>query len=319
MAIPRKPVAPIAAPVVNLINFGALEFYSGGGLRLPEGRYAVEFMVEMNSFLKQDGTPAGTPKLGVMGYFTPLEGGEQRQQFFSMGTKAHLSFAPDPNTGKGLVLVAGGPASGAPRSTGWQLFLNSLYDCGLPEGIFTNDLTAIDGVWVHTANQPEPAERKGFGAAKTGEAEVEERKGDGLMTVAVEIIEGGKPWEGTGGIPTEAVAAPVAAPKTVVGRIAPKVAPKPVAPAPVAAAPAGDSDDVMAAAEAAIAEILTAKPAGCPKLALKTGVFGVITKAYGNEMAQAVQAQVMMSDAVLANLLGTLGYIINGATIQPAS
>lgn len=314
MAIPRKPATPVAA--VNLVNFGALEFYSGGGLRLPEGRYAAEFMAEMNAFTKQDGTSAGNPKLGIMGYFTPLDGGDQRQQFFSMGGKAHLSFAPDPTTGKGLVLVAGGPASTLPRSTGWQLFLNSLYDAGLPEGIFTNDLTVLDGVWVATANQPEPAERKGFGQAQTGEASVEEKRmGDGLVTVVVEILEGGKPWEGTGGVPNEAVATPVAAPKAVVGRIAPKPAAKPVA-APVAAAAAGD-EDVMTAAEAAVAEVLTAKPAGLPKLGLKTSVFGSITKSQGNEMAQAVQAQVMNDDTVLANLLGTLGYVIAGPLVKP--
>jgi hypothetical protein len=99
-----------------------------------------------------------------------------------------------------------------------------MYDCGLPEGIFTNDLSVLDGIHVHTQNILEPEDRKGFGS-QTGE--VAEERRSGLVPVVTEIKEDGKPWEGTGGIP-EAAATPApvkAGPKAVVK---PAVAAKPV-------------------------------------------------------------------------------------------
>lgn len=309
----RRTAAP-TPPAVETVNFGSLSFYSGG-FSLPKGRYAMEHTVMMFQPTKQDGSPVGKPRLGVMLTAHPLEGGgEPVEQFISMGSKADLSFAPDPATGKGVVPIPGGPASTLPRNTNWNLYLKSMYDCGLEEGVFTNDLAVLDGIWVQTDQVPEPEERKGYAKAATGEAE-EERKGSGLIPVVSEILEGGKPWAGGGGFPEAVAAAPAKAP---IGRIASKVAtPKVAAPAPAAAAEATD-DDVASAALSGITTVLEAEPNGTSKLKLRTGTFKAVTASSGAEAAQAVLDTYFGSDEALNSVLGQLGYAVNGGNVKPA-
>lgn len=310
MAIARK--AAQAAPVSSGPSFGDLGFYSGG-FTLPKGKYALEFNVLMYTPTKQDGTPAGNPRLGVMLRAHPLAGGEPQEQFVSMGTKAHLSFMPD-TAGKGLVPVPGGPASTLPKGTNWMLILSSLYDCGLPQGVFTNDITVLDGVHVQTDLVPEPEERKGYGStAATGEAagQKEERKGSGLIPVVVEILDDGKPWEGTGGIPDASQApTPTAAAKKTVTAAKTKPAPAPVA----APEPEGD-EDLMAAAVSGITSVLEKEPNGTTKLKLRMGAFKSITASHGAEVTQAVMDAYFTSDDALNSVLGQLGYAVKGTNI----
>src|SRR5437016_3811459 len=155
MAAPRKTGAGFI-PTAG-VDFGSMGSYSGG-FTLPEGDYSIEFEVAMERL--NDKQQGRSPRLGVYLHATPLAGGDVFDQFLSMGGKAALSFAPDPNTGKGLVSIPGGAGGGLNNSTNWYMFLKSLYDCGLPEGIFTNDFTVLDGINVHTQNVPEPEERK---------------------------------------------------------------------------------------------------------------------------------------------------------------
>lgn len=318
MAPIRRPIAAVPPPAPGL-SFGSLGFYSGG-FRLPEGDYAMEHNVVMHSFTRQDGTQVGSPALGVMLTAHPLNGGEAQEQFLGMGRKAHLSFAPSAD-GKSVVAVPGGPAATASKGTNWMLYLKSLYDCGLPEGVFTSDISVLDGIHVHTQNVPEPEERKGF-AAKTGDVE-EERKGDGLTTVVGEIKEDGKPWEGTGGIPAEGAVAP---PKIGVGKVMPKAAPgvnrTPVArPTPVAPpveetqTEAGDEEVMMAAVLAATKVLEQEKnAAGCTKILFRVETFKAIEDA---EMKQAVQNTFFGSDEALNSLIGQLGYKVSGQKIVP--
>lgn len=316
------------------VNFGELEFYSGG-FNLPEGDHCLFFDVRMHAGTKQDGTPAGPERLGIMlhaysiGPDGTLKSDEAVEKFLSMGTKAHQTYCPDPDSAdangwcKEVSLVPGGPGQQPNNQTNWGLFLKSLYDCAMPKGTFTNSLTTIDGVWVHTQNVPEPEDRKGFGAA-TGEVEQQVRKA-GTIPIVTAILENGKPWEGGGGL--KAAAAPVAGPKPKVAagpkpgpKAAPKAGPRPVAPAPVAAVETGeamDDDAVRAAALNGIAEVLGAAPKGVLKLVLRTGTFTKIKEKEGEEMAKQVAESIFADDTVLAGLLGEVGYKIAGASISP--
>jgi hypothetical protein len=98
---------PVAAPPVEGVNFGQLAQYAGG-FTLPEGDYALEFNVIMHQATDKNGVAKGDARLGVMIDAHPLAGGEVFQQFMSMGSKAAQSFAPNPDTGKGVVAIPGG-------------------------------------------------------------------------------------------------------------------------------------------------------------------------------------------------------------------
>lgn len=310
MAAPKKPAAAG-------VNFLSTEFYSAGG-GLPEGTYALEFAIQMYQATDKNGAPRGPERLGVMLTCHPLDepSAEPRTQFYSMGAKAHLSFAPDPDSGKGLIPVAGGTATTLNKSTNWAIFLQSLFDCGLPPEVVSNDLTPLDGIHVRMRHIPEPEERKGF-QSTTGDAAEERRPG--TIAVVCEILEDGKPWEGTGGIPS--------AEEKPAAKTPAKAAPKPAAkPAPAAkvkaapkAAPEPAGDDAMRdAAIAGFQSVLEANPEGLAKLKFRMEVFKKVKEAEGNDVALAVVNAFVADDAQLGLLLGEMGYALNGTTIAVA-
>lgn len=318
------------------VNFGELDFYSGG-FNLPEGNYCVFFEVKMHQGTKNDGTPAGPERLGIMLHCYPIgedgtpNGADPMDKFLALGSKAHLTYAPDPDSAdangwcKSLAVVPGGPGQQPNNQTNWSLFLKSLYDCAMPKGVFTNDISTIDGVWAHLTNVPEPEERKGFGQA-TGEVEQQQRPRNSTIPIATAILEGGKPWEGTGGL-LEAKPAAKAKPAPVkpgVKAVAPKPGPKAVAPkaAPVAAAVdtgGMDEEDIKAAALDAIAEVLGDSPNGIAKLVLRTKTFSIVKGKSGEALAKAVADTVFGDDAVLGAVLADAGYSIQGAQVKPAA
>ena len=308
------------------VSFGDLSMYVAGG-GLPEGDYIIkDATVQIYQAPANQTTGKTSPaRLGVMLTLIPYHTeknevvyGEDKTQFYSMGSKAHESFQPDPENGKGVVGVPGGPASNFNNSTNWAIFLKSLRDSGMPEGTFTDDVSVLEGAWVHMANVPEPAERAGF-QAKTGEA-AEERKA-GTIAVVTEIKDDGKPWEGSGGMPEVEAAPAKPAPKApgkpaVAPKVAPKAAPK-AAPAAAAAAPAAD-EGVQAAAESAVSTILSKNEKGLPKLMLRTGTFKAVKEAYDADTAQAVIDTFFATDADLNNLLGGMGYVLKAGQVAPA-
>lgn len=332
-----SPLKRAATPPAAVgVNFGDDAFYVGG-FTLPEGNYALSFDVRMHAFTKQDGTK-GQERLGVMVMAYPLiedkneiSFGEPMPQFYGMGNKAALSFAPNPDTGKGLIAIPGAPASSLPRLTNWDVLRKSLYDCGLPQGIFTNDFTTIDGIWVHTQNMKAPEERKSFGS-RTGEAEEEQR--DTLVSVVTEILDGGKPWEGGGGLPEGAETAPPpkpavvrrAAPAALRGRsagdaAAPAVAAaRPTARRAAAPAPPVEEEDndqlILEAASNALTALLDKNPTGMKKLLLRTGAFKTLSA--DPDMAQAVMETHFANDEALNAVLGQLGFKIAGMEVVPA-
>lgn len=313
MATPLKKAAQ--APAVGFA-FGDMGNYSAGG-GLPEGDYIwKDLTVQMYQAQKQDGTSAGPARLGVMITLLPLTGGEERTQFYSMGSKAHESFAPNPETGKGIIPIPGGPASRPNNSTNWAILLKSMYDSGLPQGIFTDDCSVLDGTHVHMANVPEPAERAGY-AAKTGEA-AEERKA-GTIAVVTEIKDDGKPWEGSGGVPEQTAAAKPNGKPAAKAAAAP-VAARPVARAVAVPAPAqnAEPDDLATVVSQVVTDILMKNPNGCPKLLLRTSTFKAIKDGSGQEAAQSAMETYFSSDTALNSILGDLGYAVKGPQVVAA-
>lgn len=323
---PVRPPAP--KPPAPEINFGGMGLYVGGG-GLPEGNYCLFFDVRMHQSIdKQTGRARGKERLGVMVTAYDLKDltAEPREQFYSMGSKAHESFQPDPTTGKSLILAANPSGSTLNNKTNWFFFLKSLYDCAMPEGVFNNDLTTIDGLWAHVQNIPAPEDRKSFASgAKTGDDEQQEEfKGGDTIAIVSEILEGGKPWEGTGGLP-EAVA-PAATPKAAPARVAAAPAARPTAArpvarvaAPVAAAAEQSEDDILQAALGALGEILV-KPTlanGGPKLTVRTETFKWLKENGGEAVAQAVINTYFSSDDKLGELLNQVGYGVVGNRVQP--
>jgi hypothetical protein len=303
------------------VGFGQRDFYAAGGAIVPEGDYALVFNVVNYTFKKNDGTVVGDPTLGVLVDCHPLDGGEMKQQFYGMGRKAGASYQPDPNTGKGLVAVPGGPGGALNDSTNWAIMLDSLYNSGLPEGIFDNDISVLDGVHVHLKHIAEPESRKGFKGSATGEAAMMQQgedRGPKMIAVVSEIKEGGMPWEGGGGVPAEG-----AKPKgKVAGKIAPKVAvpaAKTVARPAAKAAPAQTDDDaILQAAAEAIGAVLEKAPGGVSILKLRMDALKAL-KAEDADVAEAVQEGVFGDEGVLGSVLGDLGYEVNGKQVVPAA
>lgn len=294
-------------------NFLDPDFYSGG-FSLAPGLYAMEHNIVLHAYTDKDGNTKGDPRLGIMLDAYPInEKGEstgaKAQQFLSMGTSAHKSYVPN-ESGKGLEAVAGGPGSVSNKAN-WFFYMESMLNCGAPRG--GADISVLDGIWVRIDSIPEPEERKGFGS--TGEVQ-QEKKGTSKIPVVTEILDGGKPWEGTGGIPdVDAPAAPAvkAGPKGVV---------KPAAAKPAPAAAAELDESVLTAATNGIAAVLT-KPQnakGMVKLMLKTGTFKAVKEAESDEVAQAVIEHFFGADeTALASLLSELDFKIEGTRITPGA
>lgn len=306
MATAQRKAAPASG-----VSFGDLGMYAAGG-GLPEGDYIwKDVSVQMYQAPANQTTGKTSPaRLGVMITLVPLADGEEKTQFYSMGTKAHESFAPNPETGKGVVPVPGGPASTFNSSTNWAILLKSLRDSGLPEGIFTDDCSVLEGMHVHMANIPEPAERAGF-QSTTGEAAGERKAG--TIAVVTEIKDDGKPWEGTGGVPA-------GSPKGASTASTQKSTTK-TASAPAKAVPATSAvveDEVSTAAISGVSAVLEKFPDGCPKLQLRTGTFKAVNEAHGQDMASKVISAYFGSDASLNGLLGELGYKVEGSSIKAA-
>lgn len=317
----RRPAAAAAAPVEALVSFGNLDMYAAGG-GLAEGDYVIAEMTNMMfQATNQAGATFGPARLGCMIHLQSMAepAAEFKTQFYSMGGSAHESFQPSAN-GKGLVAVPGGKATVLNDATNWMAFLKSLYNAGLPAGIFDNDLSVLEGTHVHLAPVPPPKERAGF-QSKTAEVAVEQAKPRDIMVVT-EIKEDGKPWENTGGL-LEATAAPAAAAKP--GAAKPAAARAAVAAAaPVAAAAAAATDgavsaeDLQEAASNGITAYLEANPNGGTKLALRMATHKNVSASLGPDVAKLVVDTFFKGDAELNSIINVLGFKVVGAEVKVA-
>lgn len=300
------------------VGFGDIGMYAAGGF-LPEGNYAMEHNVVMFAGQKATGAPTGPARLGVMltAHSLTDPAAEPRNQFLSMGTNAHLSFAPNPDTGKGIVPIPNAQGSVLNNSTNWFIYLKSMYDCGLPQGIFTGDISVLDGVWVHVQNIPEPEERKGYGA-KTAEA-AEERQAR-TIPIVTEIKDDGKPWEGTGGI-LAAGAAPIKANGGLKAPTPARVAAgaKVIAKAPVKPQVTEiTEEDLAVIAGNGVTSVLEKNATGCTHLLLRTGTFKAVQASDGDDMAQLVLDTYFVSPDAINPILGQLGYVTDGKNVKAA-
>lgn len=338
-----QPVAAVAPPpppssTGEVFDIFDVSQYAVGKM-IPEGDYAVEFVVQEHQSIKAEtGQAVGKPRLVVMLVAYPLKGGDPYEQPVSFGSKAIASWVPTAN-GKGIQKRAGGPGLPPTNKSNWMYFLDSMIQSGMPvDALKGNDLSAIDGTWMHIQPVPEPEERKSFRkTAATGEAqEDDEPRGNGLMPACTGFIEGGKPWEGGGGFGfvQQAPAAP-AAPARVATRPAP-VAARPAAVAPAAAPrrapvavpppppppqteePEGEMTLEDAALEA-IGNVLT-KPGNAKSLKImkaRMDVHAVATEKFGDQTATDIVNQFFGgNDANLLNLLGNIDYTISGTGPQ---
>lgn len=325
MATPIKTPLPAFRPAAVAsedVNIGDYKQLSSG-FNIPDGSYACFFNIVMHAGFGKDTTRV--PRLVVMLDAFPLDHPVEKpfQVALGLGRDIEKSFAPNPVTGKGLVRIPGGPGTMPYTSTNYGYFLKSLYDCGLPEGVLSNDFSVIDGVHLHLTSQPEPEERKGF---VNTTAEVQEPRKDAKITVVTEILDGGKPWEGTGGMPVfdaapKAAPAPKVASKPAPAKVAGKPVPvaAPVA-APVALAPTTDTEvdeAIQTAAITAASEVITQFPNGTTKTLLKTRVKTAL--AGDPDLAAAVDATYLADDNGLATLLGFLGYALKGPMVVVAA
>lgn len=326
MAIAKKsaakaPAVAVAAKAVPAISLLDLSMYVGGG-GLPEGNYALEFMIKMHQAVdKVTGANRGGERLGVMVTAHSLTdtNAEPRQQFYSMGTKAHEAFAPNPDTGKSLVAVAGGTgASTLSPQTNWAYLLKSLYDAGMPEDLKSNDLTVLDGVWVHVHSIPEPEERKAFKTSNVAETSQEDRR-PGTISIVSEILPKGAPWEDNGGGIPEKGAAPATTAAAVKpnGKALGKVATTPVAPAPQPDGGVTD-EELMELALQGATTVLEANVSGVSKLQMKSGMFKAISADYEEEIASQVINAFFKSDDDLNGVVNQLGYKVSGVKVVEA-
>ena len=287
-------------PELEIVNIGSLEFYTAG-FSIPEGNYTwKDASVIMHAGFKENSNQKA--RLGVMITLVPEDAPtEEKKQFYSFGSNADKSFAPNPHTGKSVVLVPGAAGNSMPDSTNWVVLLRSLYDSGLPSGVFVGDFSVFDGLKCHMTSIPEPEERKGFAQSQTGEAQAEPRRTT-QISIVTEILHG--PWDG------EEAKKPSSKPLA-------KPAAKKVEPEPEPEETATD-DDVKAIAVAAISDVLEKEPEGTLKLKARTTAFGIIKKKHGDDAAQAATEQFFSNDNAFNSILGELGYKVAGPKIVPA-
>ena len=303
------------APAVMIGDLGAYT----GGFTIPPGAYAMEFSVQMYEPAEEKARAKfGGARLGVVVKYHSLVEASQRGEnalhaFYGMGNSAMQSFTPNPATGKGLVAIPGAPGGSLNNSTNWFVLLKSLYDSGLPAGVFTNDFSVLDGMHVTTALIDEPEERASF-RSKTAEVQQEQRKNK--ICVVTEIHDDGKPWEGTGGIPAVGAGAPIPAAKTAATKPTARAA-APAAKAAPAAATTVDSADILEAAINCGSDILGNNAKGMAKVGFKTQAFSAVKAKYNDDMAQAVQNTFFLTDEATNGLLSQLGYAVVGAMVKP--
>lgn len=322
----RRPAT--SKPPVEKIRFLDNDTYSGGNFDLPEGRYCMYFDFLLHAYTKQDGSKGKEfLALHLLCHNLDQLGADPIDHYLSMGKKAMESVLPNVDDGgKSLVAIPGGSGK-LGRNSNAYIFLRSLVDAAgnPPELADVTDLTQIDGVWVVTKNVLEPEERKSYSNRQsTGEVEEERRNTEPQkIPNVVEIIEGGVPWEGTGGLPEDTAPAPKPAKTTPVSKPqAPsKPAPRPVKKVEPEPEPEeGDAEDMNAAVQAAITEVLSnAKFAkGTTRVTLRMEAFKAIKSIAGEDGQQALATMFEDSPDTIESMLGELGYEVKAGKVVPA-
>lgn len=299
-----------AAPASPAVNFWADEFYTSG-YTLTEGDYVwKDVSIVMHEGFSEK---KGAARLGVKITMALLSDPEKDvQQFWSFGSKAHLSFMPT-DDGKGVQLVPEPVARTLSGATNWNMLRESLKNAGVPEEVFASpSVEGLEGLWVHMMTVPEPAERANMqnDISEVGQAP---RK-PGVVAVVSGIVEGGAPWEGGGGMPDAKTAKKKTA--TPAALATKKKAAPVVEEEPEAEAGTEDEDEVESAALSGITKALTKSPGGTNIVNLKRETFRAVKASHGDEMAQQVMSQIMSDEDRLSSVLSFSGWKLSGADIK---
>ena len=160
-------------------NIGDLDnFSTGGGITEHNYRFSECQLCLHKGFADN---ASNAERLGFMATLTPegegSDGIKTEKRFWSMGSKAHLSFIVDPDTGTTLLPKAGAPASKLPPSTNFLAFIMSLYNAD-PTAVeaFDGDVAVFEDMVAHIAPQPESEERKGYKSQVVSTSDVADSK-----------------------------------------------------------------------------------------------------------------------------------------------
>lgn len=335
-AIQQQFAAPPSMLVGEDLPIGEMGFFSQG-FNLPPGKYVI-FNIDIKLHKHEKDKSNAPRRLGGMITLIPLADLREEakhEQFYSLGSKAHMAYAPNA-TGKGIKAIPGATeGTVCAGSTNYGVFLANLYECGLPPGVFKNDVSVIEGTWIETGLIDEPAERGTYAKAET-EIEPAPRTPK-KIAVPLAILEGGKPWEGSGGWPDTPqklaqvqallrqaptpvrVAAPAFAPPVIQIPAAP-AAPAFVQPPPPPAPPAATLQglDLQTQAQSCISDVLTKNLNGLPFMTLRVETYNAATGKYGLTTASNVITQVI-DTPLFDTVVGMLGYKRQGDMVVPAA
>jgi hypothetical protein len=298
-----------AATVVQSVSFLRSEDFSQGGF-IPNGEYLwsdLQFL--MHTPTKKDGTIVGKPRLVCQITLEPLAGAtteEERKKIpYSLGTNAHLTYQPDPDSnGKKLKLVEGGPAAPLYEGTNFQILMKSLNDSTtLPPDLTTDDLSVLEGIVAHMTNIDEPESRKDFRSQSTGEVDTNSNRKNKILVV-VEVKRAS--WMETADTPAPAPVKAATKPNGI-AKVTPPVNKAVPAPAP---APT-EGDDIV---PNKVASILETNMNGMAKLGLRMAIFKSL-KADGVDNPTPLVDPYFSDDAVLNELLNGFGYKLDGPQV----
>lgn len=173
---------------VKHASFGSLSSLVASGFSIPEGNYKLTFECKLWAPEKSN-FPAS---LGVMVSFEDPDGEkEPKEKFYSFGRKVHEAFMVDPKSGGKKIKEIPGKEGNFPDGTKWSILLNSLYNAGLPEGHFVDDISVLDDLVGHVHEELEPEDWSKI-QKSTGDAEAKPKQ-RGTIAVVTEFID--PPWE----------------------------------------------------------------------------------------------------------------------------
>lgn len=300
MAIKPR-VAP--APAQNLVSF-KLETFTGG-VGLQEGDYILKS--HKIHLFDYDGKGPTTLAMEVTAQEVKIAGnkfeatGPDLIQNYSIGDATQ--FGPSDS---GTAIVAIGTKTSLGKGSKFFTYLENMINAGFDEGSYDNDVSVFDGCVVHIVELPD--KERNLPQSNVNPNNTQPRNTPRTTSVVSWIYAG--PGEPTVTNPRPGVGGAAPARTTAnVGKD--KVNGAPAAAAAAAAAPEGDQDAETVLAEALTKHIGSAQ--SVPRLQTRISIFKSLA---GLDAASkdAVMG-VFNDDASLGNVLGAMGYKIEGSNI----
>lgn len=277
------------------VSIGKLSTYSGS-FGIPEGDYTLSFEFKLYK-------PEKSQYDSTLGCLVTFEkdGSDPREHFYSFGRNAKEYFTVDPKSkGKRIIAVAGKEGGSLNDNTSHAVLLKSMYNSGLPDDVYDDDVSVLDGVVVHIQSEDEPDSWKGLKAQSTGDEEAKPRTPK-KIPVVTEFISA--PW-------IEEVKGKKADPKPA-GKPAAKGKPEPEP----EEEESGDEAEVAELAMNLVADVLGENPDGMAKLKMRVALLPKAKKQHGDEKAQEIVAFLFSDEDNLTAALDQLGYKLKAGNI----